>query len=221
MDTVPIPPRPTRPESSTAESLPFDPADYRKRLSEEYKILQDKIDKIGAFRFTIKGWAIAIVGAVLAAGSAVNGPVTTVVITFALAGMVVFFFELEVEQLVLSRLYGARAKALEKLFTSIDRGQRIDPLPPVPYIAHAIVKASYQREIASANRLRIDRWRTRLKDLWRIGRFAHRPFYIVLIFLTFLPTLRHGDEICKGISRANQWVQSSVRGVISQFQGAK
>ena len=160
-------------------------------------------------------------GAALAAGSAVNGPATALVITTILAGMVVFFFELEVEQIVLSRLYGARAKALEKLFTSIDRGQRIDPLPAVPYIAHAIAKASYQREIESANRPRIDRWRTRLKDLWRIGRFAHRRFYSVLFVLTFLPTLRQSNEICKEISRANQGVQSSVMGVISRFQGAK
>jgi hypothetical protein len=31
------------------------------RLADEYKILQDKIDKIGAFRFTIKGWSITVI----------------------------------------------------------------------------------------------------------------------------------------------------------------
>jgi len=40
------------------------------RLMDEYKILQDKIDKIGAFRFTIKGWSITVIIASIFAGSA-------------------------------------------------------------------------------------------------------------------------------------------------------
>ena len=39
-------------------------------LSDEYKILQDKIDKIGAFRFTIKGWSVTVIAVSVAAGSA-------------------------------------------------------------------------------------------------------------------------------------------------------
>jgi len=31
------------------------------QLSNEYKILQDKIDKIGAFKFTIRGWSLTLV----------------------------------------------------------------------------------------------------------------------------------------------------------------
>jgi len=39
----------------------FDEADFKQRLTDEYKILQDKIDKIGGFRFTIKGWSVTAV----------------------------------------------------------------------------------------------------------------------------------------------------------------
>ncbi|MGB6942140.1 MAG: hypothetical protein WBE37_07090 [Bryobacteraceae bacterium] len=35
--------------------------DLLDQLSSEYKILQDKIDKIGAFKFTIRGWSVTIV----------------------------------------------------------------------------------------------------------------------------------------------------------------
>lgn len=35
---------------------------YGRRIADEYKLLQDKMDKIGTFRFTIKGWAIAGIG---------------------------------------------------------------------------------------------------------------------------------------------------------------
>src|SRR6267154_5661686 len=39
------------------------------KLENEYKILQDKIDKIGAFRFTIKGWSITVILAAAFAGA--------------------------------------------------------------------------------------------------------------------------------------------------------
>jgi hypothetical protein len=36
------------------------------RLANEYKIVQDKIDKIGAFRFTVRGWTVTLLtGAIL------------------------------------------------------------------------------------------------------------------------------------------------------------
>jgi hypothetical protein len=37
------------------------------RLSSEYEIVQDKIDKIGAFRFTIRGWTVTLVTGVIVA----------------------------------------------------------------------------------------------------------------------------------------------------------
>lgn len=43
--------------------------DLVERLTDEYKIVQDKIDKIGGFRFQVKGWAITIVVGALVAGT--------------------------------------------------------------------------------------------------------------------------------------------------------
>src|SRR5690348_4567833 len=111
--------RPERDDAEADHKEPVDPGDsrrqstkdmedLRKRVADEYKMLQDKIDKIGAFRFTIKGWAVAIVGAVSAASS-VTGAWTALFITICLACLVVFFFHLEVEQVHLSHLFGARA----------------------------------------------------------------------------------------------------------------
>ena len=39
------------------------------RLADEYRIIQDKIDKIGAFRFTIKGWSVTVIIGAIAAGA--------------------------------------------------------------------------------------------------------------------------------------------------------
>jgi hypothetical protein len=43
-------------------------------MMDEYKILQDKIDKIGGFRFTVKGWSVTITTAALAAAGAAKIP---------------------------------------------------------------------------------------------------------------------------------------------------
>lgn len=40
---------------------------HNKFLWEEYKLLQDKVDKVGAFRYQVKGWLIPLVSAWLAA----------------------------------------------------------------------------------------------------------------------------------------------------------
>jgi hypothetical protein len=88
------------------------PDDLKKRLTDEYKILQDKIDKIGAFRFTIKGWAITAVGAATAAATATKSLAVAGVVSVGLAILVVFFFKFEIEQVRLSRLFGSLAGKL-------------------------------------------------------------------------------------------------------------
>lgn len=54
---------------NAAATVRFDEADFKARLIDEYKILQDKIDKIGGFRFTIKGWSVTAVIAASAAST--------------------------------------------------------------------------------------------------------------------------------------------------------
>src|SRR5436853_5922372 len=95
--------------------------DFKKRMTDEYKILQDKIDKIGGFRFTIKGWSITAVIAATAAASTSKSVLTAAVVRLGLAPMLLFFFFFEVEQVRLSWLFGRRARRLEDAFIRIDR----------------------------------------------------------------------------------------------------
>src|SRR5437588_875466 len=90
--------------------------DLKKRIADEYKILQDKIDKIGGFRFTIKGWSITAVIAATAAASTSKSVLTAAVVSLGLAAMLLFFFFFEVEQVRLSWLFGRRARRLEDAF---------------------------------------------------------------------------------------------------------
>jgi hypothetical protein len=92
--------------------------DFRKRLTDEYKILQDKIDKIGAFRFTIKGWSVTAMVAATAGASAAGRLLLVATISLGLAAMLVFFFLLEVEQVRLSWLFGNRAMGQARTLTS-------------------------------------------------------------------------------------------------------
>jgi hypothetical protein len=90
------------------------------RLMEEYKILQDKIDKIGGFRFTVKGWSVTLITGSLAAASAANNPGY---VPLALILVVVTFFLLEYEQWELSLRFGMRATEIEE---ALDRVRK-DP----------------------------------------------------------------------------------------------
>src|SRR5438132_10094909 len=94
----------------------FEPDDFKKRLTDEYKMLQEKIDKIGAFRFTIKGWSVTAVIAASAASSTSKSLLTALTISLGLAAMLVFFFVFELEHVKLSRLFGDRARRLENAF---------------------------------------------------------------------------------------------------------
>ena len=94
----------------------YDEDEFKKRLTDEYKILQDKIDKIGAFRFTIKGWSVTAVVAASAAGAASKSLSTVLTLSGGLIVMLIFFFFLEYEQVLLSRLYAARAGSIEDAF---------------------------------------------------------------------------------------------------------
>src|SRR5467141_2192005 len=124
----------------------FDEADFKQRLTDEYKILQDKIDKIGGFRFTIKGWSVTAVIAASAAGSTSHSLLTVVMISLGLAIMLGFFFSFELEQVRLSRLFGDRARTLEKTFRILDRTTVAAARAPisVPYTAHEIGQMKYR-----------------------------------------------------------------------------
>lgn len=82
---------------------------------EEYKILQDKIDKIGAFRFQVRGWVVTLITAALVAGpvpQGVTGPVLALV-PFGGLLLVFVFWCLEVEQSRNQNLLFARVRQIE------------------------------------------------------------------------------------------------------------
>lgn len=179
--------------SSQSSTTGFDEDDFKKRLTDEYKILQDKIDKIGSFRFVIKGWSITAVIAASAAGSATRSLLTVFTISAGLALMLLLFFVFEFGQVKLSRIFGARARRLEGSFRLMDRGY-VKTMGPVPYTAHETVESLQQQKLF-VWRLwgppqKRERFPKRLANWWHIVKQADLYFYVILIFMAFaLPLL--------------------------------
>jgi hypothetical protein len=173
----------------------FDEADFKRRLTDEYKILQDKIDKIGGFRFVIKGWSVTAVIAASAAGGATGSLLTVVAISAGLALMLFFFFWFEFEQVKLSRIFGARARKLEGSFRLMDRGYggTMTARISVPYTAHEIVESLREQRLfrwpARGAFRRRERFSRRLENWWDIIRHADAHFYLVLICIAFILAL--------------------------------
>jgi len=171
---------------------PFDEAEFKRRLADEYKMLQDKIDKIGGFRFTIKGWSVTAVIAASAAGGAAKSLMTVVTVSTGLAFMLYFFFLFELEQVKLSRLFGERLRKLEESFRRLDLNK--GKTASAPIWAHEIVQASYMERLLAQRRSRNPGQKTSLRDQWtrnwRIHKQAHVGFYLLLVLLAFvLPLL--------------------------------
>jgi len=80
------------------------------QFSSEYKILQDKIDKIGAFRFTIRGWSVTLVVASIAAAGSTKFVGTYLLF---LIPFIILFALAERKQSVLERKFGARSFDIE------------------------------------------------------------------------------------------------------------
>lgn len=101
-------------ESGSAER------DLVSRLSDEYKILQDKVDKIGSFRFTIKGWSITVIIASIFAGSATQ-KVPTWLWAVSLTLFLVVFFLFERQQTNLRYRFGQRLIDIEGVLSRLLR----------------------------------------------------------------------------------------------------
>jgi hypothetical protein len=170
----------------------YDVDSLKGRLSDEYKILQDKIDKIGSFRFTIKGWSVTAVIAASAAASTTGRLTTSLTVSAGLVLMLAFFFWLEFEQVRLSWLFGDRAARVEDAFRQIDRGKgmEVHVLFRVPYTAHESALASYRRQKSTESTQR-SRWSER----WHISKKADILFYLMFAVLAFVPLVPHYREI--------------------------
>jgi hypothetical protein len=110
-------------------------------MNSEYKILQDKLDKIGGFRTTIRGWSITlVVASIIAAGSSKQ------VSPFFLSLLFVFIYAfdaMERKQNDYAHIFGARILHLEKRIREELRGQvKDDPVVGFyPGIAHHLHSA--------------------------------------------------------------------------------
>jgi hypothetical protein len=81
-------------------------------MNSEYGILQDKLDKIGGFRTTIRGWSVTLViASIIAAGSSkqVSPYFLSLLFVFVYA-----FYAMERKQNRYGNIFGARILQLEK-----------------------------------------------------------------------------------------------------------
>jgi hypothetical protein len=190
MSTSPIQRRDDQDEPPSPPNI-YDEKEFKGLLSDEYKMLQDKIDRIGAFRFTIKGWALtAVIGASAAAGGRSLPTVCTIWLGLLL--MLFFFFLLEHEQVRWGRLFGDRAGRIEDAFRRVRRGkgQEVFETFSVPYTAHELVLEVYRHQVhkgGAKSRSVKPGW----KEKWHSWRRAHVEFYLALGVLTFVPLFPH------------------------------
>ncbi len=193
------------PNQPNTPTVPAPSDGFDKRLTEEYKILQDKVDKIGAFRFTIKGWSVTAVIALSAASNSVTSLITLFAISFGLAGLMVFFFRMEFEQVRLRTFLVYRAKKLEKAFVRLSRksGAKVTPLIAVPYLATELEHNSRSQRILDAAHRR-NRWILwRASDIW---------YYAILFCLSFTPLLVHHSDIGRRWRTLQLWPTLSQAG---------
>lgn len=153
------------------------------KLENEYKILQDKIDKIGAFRFTIKGWSITVIlAAAFAGASTLKIPAWLWLVSLLV--FLMFFFCFELEQTKLRHKFGQRCISIESAMTRVLR-------TVATRSGNAIVRASFVKLRFVPGITNHLHKRSAGSDLeewsrWRTFREADGPFYVVLGLLTLL-----------------------------------
>ena len=118
--------------------------DWLDQLSTEYKIVQDKLDKIGAFKFTIRGWSVTIVLASALGSTTLKPPNFRILL--ALIPVVAAFALMERAQERNSRIFGERALRLERLIWQLLRKTQAGAsdktlLSMVPRIGHDLADA--------------------------------------------------------------------------------
>lgn len=139
------------------------------QLSSEYKILQDKIDKIGAFKFTIRGWSVTIVVA-----SCIGATTARLPSPFLLLGLIVFvlvFGRMERIQTGYRETFAHRCAEIERWIWRLLREQGSHAPGMVPKIAH---------ELADQTRVDLARWRNhpRVRFLAYAWRSDHEYVFV-------------------------------------------
>lgn len=128
---------------------------------DEYKILQGKIDKIGEFRFLVRGWAVTLVTAAALANLGADLPAYTIL---GIIPLVAMFQAMEAHQRIWSQAFARRALTLEAQLRQLTatHGATTDS----PQIAGVV--------LATTHNLR------RGPRRQRIALDAHRLFYVVV-----------------------------------------
>ena len=153
------------------------------KLENEYKILQDKIDKIGAFRFTIKGWSITVIlAAAFASASIAKIPAWLWLVS--LFGFLVLFFLFELEQTTLRHKFGQRCILIESAITRVLRTAATSSHDTI--VRTQFVKLRFVPGITNHLRKKsagsdFEKW-----SRWRAFREADGFFYAALGLLTLL-----------------------------------
>ena len=163
-------------------------------LVDEYKILQDKIDKIGAFRVTIKGWAVTVAVAALAAISSGKGlsPTTTAI---ALTFLLGWFFWFEREQVHLGWKFNGRVRHIEIQIEKRRRAMGISVAFSSPNIARSLFGGKRRKDLIGQefeNRV-LEKARIWVNDQFRLARKSDLLFYLTLSVATWIIVLINGS----------------------------
>lgn len=153
----------------------YDDTTFMEHLLEEYSMLQGKVDTIGGFRISIKGWSVAALAAAAAASTKV-GPGKTLLLSGGLAVLIFIFFLLEFEQVRLSAIYSARAGRIERAIMSIKegRGEVRYRRMAVPFTATEVALIRHRGGYAESD--------SRLT----VARRSHMFLYAILLILALL-----------------------------------
>lgn len=122
---------------------------WLEQLTGEYRIIQEKIDKIAAFRFTIRGWSVTLVVALAFGANSLKLPPYWILSAFL---PLVAFLLMERSQGKNSHILTGRAVRIEKriwailLLSSPDSEIAIGGM--VPRLAHDLGEASQRPHVA-------------------------------------------------------------------------
>ena len=165
-------------------------------LLEEYKILLPKIDKIGDYRFIVRGWSATIVLGLLFGSSAANVPPYIVLLALPIVGL---FYLMEANQNVLQVVLMKRATSLERTIQAasatryVDPNPYADPIGPVPGIATAINRSG-----------------KRATGFQRAARRSDSAFYWVQVALILIAFGLHFVPANQKASTGNQYYFNAV-----------
>lgn len=167
-----------------------------KLLWEEYKLLQDKIDKVGAFRYQIKGWLIPLISAWLAAiYTAHITPWAYIIGTF----FPVLFWLLEKNHDLIQKGLIRRILTIEDVILKKDIPAFFGPKPIIKNDEIAVARANRQ-PLSPAEAIEVVESKLKNTCLGWFVLHAHGLFYVsvgVLVVLITLMAVSSNEAVTK------------------------